>query len=210
MCQALADIYRASNNASDPWDNEKGWELTSTAPCSKLVARGSPRQAVYCSWFGITCCTPTGVAGGECSVVNGVTALELPINNLNVSLGNPLLLPSLHKLHDCGMRVLNLEANNIIGPFTDAWGELHRLTVFNFGELVVSSCADLKHHATARERRGGSSSSAGVGANATHPRRSRGSRKLTCEHPAGLPSPRRTNKQATAGFRAEFPQVCRG
>lgn len=95
---------------------------------------GSPRQAVYCSWYGVTCCTPQSMADRRCSAVNSVTALDLPINNLNVSLSNPVLLPSLKILHDCGMRVLNFEANNLIGGFSDEWGDLDKLTVFNFGK----------------------------------------------------------------------------
>lgn len=135
LCQAFANIYKASNNESDPWDNEEGWELTATAPCSRLVGAGAPgsRGAAYCSWFGISCCTPQALAARGCAALNTVTALELPINNLNVSLAHPLLLPSLRALHGCGLRVLNLEANNIVGSFSDDWAALDKLTVFNFG-----------------------------------------------------------------------------
>ncbi len=133
LCQALADFYKISNNLTDPWDNEHGWELTTTTPCERLVA-ASPRQAVYCSWFGVGCCTPDIMAERRCAAVNTVIALELPINNVNVSLQNPLMLPSMKALHGCGMRVLNLEANNIIGYIDNAWGDLDKLTVFNFGE----------------------------------------------------------------------------
>jgi hypothetical protein len=138
LCKALANFYRVSNNVSDPWDNELGWELTSTQSCERLVA-ASPRQAVYCSWYGVTCCTPQSMADRRCSAVNTVTALDLPINNLNVSLSNPVLLPSLKTIHGCGMRVLNLEANNLIGGFSDEWGDLDKLTVFNFGKTTRSS-----------------------------------------------------------------------
>lgn len=133
LCKALATFYRLSSNTSDPWDDEKGWETTTTIPCERLVA-SSPRKAVYCSWFGITCCTPEQMSGGHCSALNTVIALDLRINNLNVSVENPELLPCLKTLHGCGMRVLNLEANNVIGAFSDDWGDLNKLVVFNFGE----------------------------------------------------------------------------
>lgn len=133
LCNALADFYKTTNNLTDPWDNEFGWELTATMPCQRLVD-GSPRQAVYCSWYGVECCTPQGMADRRCAAVNTVTALELTINNLNASVEDPALLRSLKSLHDCGMRVLNLEANNLIGALPDAWGSLNQLLVFNLGE----------------------------------------------------------------------------
>lgn len=135
LCQALADFYKASNNITDPWDNEYGWEKTSNMSCEQLI-KGSNRQAEYCSWWGVRCCTPQGMADGRCSAVNTIVALELPINNINCSLQNPLVLPSFKILHGCGMRVLNLEANNIIGYLSEDFGELNKLIVFNFGELL--------------------------------------------------------------------------
>jgi hypothetical protein len=146
LCTALADFYKTTNNHTDPWDNESGWELTSSTPCQRLVA-GSPRQAVYCSWYGVECCTPQGMADRSCSAVNTITALELSINNLNASVEDPALLRSLKTLHDCGMRVLNLEANNLIGAIPDAWGSLNKLLVFNLGEqaaraVVCVGCGD--------------------------------------------------------------------
>lgn len=145
LCRAFAVIYKISNNLTDPWDNERGWQATATVPCERLTA-GTPRQATYCSWFGVTCCTPDAMRAGECSAVNTVMALDLPINNLNVSLENPQLLPNLKVLHDCGMRVLNLEANNIIGALSDDWGQLNKLTVFNFGEQSSSSSWGVVQH----------------------------------------------------------------
>lgn len=133
LCKALAAFYKLSNNLTDPWDNEMGWELTTSTPCERLVA-GSPRQAVYCSWYGITCCTPEKLAQRHCSAVNSIVALELPINNINCSLDHPQLLPSMTTLHDCGMRIMNLEANNMIGALSDGWGALDKLIVFNIGK----------------------------------------------------------------------------
>jgi hypothetical protein len=63
-----------------------------------------------------------------------VLKLELPINNINASVENPGLLSSLKTLHGCGMRVLNLEANNLIGALSDEWGDLDRLIVFTMGK----------------------------------------------------------------------------
>jgi hypothetical protein len=157
LCKALADFYRISNNASDPWDNEKGWEKTKTSnmTCERLVA-DTPGKAVYCDFYGVTCCTPQSMADRRCSAVNTVTALELPINNLNVSLSNPVLLPSLKIMHDCGMRVLNLEANNLIGGFSDEWGDLDKLTVFNFGKTASGSgsCTGRLANSGSRQRVG--------------------------------------------------------
>jgi hypothetical protein len=137
LCRALAAIYKTSNNASDPWDNERGWELTATTPCETLVSRGGPRGAVYCSWFGLTCCTPADVAAGRCTTVNTIRAVELPINNLNVSVANPKLIAAFQDVHDCGMSVLNLEANNLIGALTLAWGNMEHLTYINMGACVL-------------------------------------------------------------------------
>jgi hypothetical protein len=134
LCQALADFYRLSNNVTDPWDDESGWETTASVPCEQLVgARGRPR-AVYCSWFGITCCTPAGITAGNCSAVNAIGGLVLPINNMNVSMANTSWLGAIQRLHGCGLTVLNIEANNLVDNIIDEWGTLTNLTVLNLGE----------------------------------------------------------------------------
>ncbi|KAF6265314.1 hypothetical protein COO60DRAFT_1039404 [Scenedesmus sp. NREL 46B-D3] len=44
----------------------------------------------------------------------------------------------MQQLHDCGMRSLNLEANNLVGQFHPAWGGLKDLLVFNFGNCWIT------------------------------------------------------------------------
>lgn len=104
--------------------------------CEQLVGRGAQRQAVYCRWFGITCCTPEGMAAGNCSAINSVYSIQMPINNLNASVGNIEMVQPMQQVHDCGMRILNLEANNLVGQFHPAWGALKDLLVFNYGESL--------------------------------------------------------------------------
>lgn len=126
-------------SCSDPWDDEYGWELTTTTPCEQLVGQAPQRQAVYCSWFGITCCSPEAVAVGNCSTVNSVYSVHLVINNLNASVGDIKMVRPMQQLHDCGMRSLNLEANNLVGQFHPAWGGLKDLLVFNFGKCTTTT-----------------------------------------------------------------------
>jgi hypothetical protein len=87
-CKQLAAFYFHSNNITDGWDEERGWRATQNLPCERLIA---PKAAVpaYCSWFGISCCRPRDAAAGECSVVHGVWEIEMPLNNLNVSVSDP-------------------------------------------------------------------------------------------------------------------------
>ncbi|WIA30200.1 hypothetical protein OEZ86_000292, partial [Tetradesmus obliquus] len=138
ICNALGRFYRATLNETDPWDNEYGWELTATTTCEQLVGRGAQRQAVYCRWFGITCCSPEGMAAGNCSAINSVYSIQMPINNLNGSVGNIEMVQPMQQVHDCGMRILNLEANNLVGQFHPAWGALKDLLVFNYGNCWIS------------------------------------------------------------------------
>eukprot|EP00882_Tetradesmus_deserticola_P003941 GHRQ01004167.1.p1 GENE.GHRQ01004167.1~~GHRQ01004167.1.p1 ORF type:complete len:529 (+),score=216.66 GHRQ01004167.1:433-2019(+) len=137
-CEALGRFYRATLNESNPWDDEHGWELTSTMSCEQLVERATLRRAVYCSWFGITCCTPEAVAAGNCSMVNSVYGVRLVINNLNASVSDVRMVHPMQQLHDCGMRSLNLEANNLAGQFHPAWGGLKHLLDFNFGNCWIT------------------------------------------------------------------------
>lgn len=136
LCNALAQVFRASNNVSDPWDNSKGWKLTATESCTALVAEAAHQTpAVYCSWFGVLCCTPAAIAAGNCTILDTVSALSMPMNNMNVSLENSEFMSAIQQLHDCGLTVLNLEANNLSGQVKDKqWGGLRGLRVINIGE----------------------------------------------------------------------------
>lgn len=139
LCEALAQLYKVSNNASDPWDNEQGWHNTTTAPCTSLVAaQGQSQLAAYCSWYGVMCCTPAAVAAGNCTVINTVSGLDMPMNNLNVSLANTAFLSALQQLHDCGMTDMDLEANNLSGEMHDQeWSKMVNLRVIDFGEQHI-------------------------------------------------------------------------
>jgi len=135
LCEVLSVFYRSSFNSSEPWDNQEGWQLTTSMPCSRIVGDQPRRRPSYCSWFGITCCTPEFVALGNCSVVNTVSALRLPVNKLNVSLSDEDFVTSIQQLHACGLTVLDLEANQLSGQISPKFGSLVNLTVINIGEL---------------------------------------------------------------------------
>uniref|UniRef100_A0A383WDG8 Guanylate cyclase domain-containing protein n=1 Tax=Tetradesmus obliquus TaxID=3088 RepID=A0A383WDG8_TETOB len=139
LCEALATFYKVTNNVSDPWDKEYGWQRVKSTPCSKLVtpvaAAGSP---AYCRWWGITCCQAADVAKGDCSAVHGIKAIDLPINNLNASLSNPGMVSSLLSIHACGLTVLNLEANNLAGSIPEQYSQLVNLKVLNLAACWVS------------------------------------------------------------------------
>jgi hypothetical protein len=137
-CKALVDIYRASNNVSDPWDQEHGWEQTGNKTCQQLLEaadRDRRQEAPYCSWHGVTCCTAQHAASGRCWLVNSVSAINQAMNNINVSLENPVLFKALKTLHDCGMFMLNFESNNVAGRMTEEWGQLEHMRYINIGEL---------------------------------------------------------------------------
>lgn len=137
ICEQLAAFYKVSTNVSDPWDEERGWQVTNTQPCQRLVTAKS-RQPPYCSWHGITCCAPADVAQGSCSTVHTVWVIELPLNNLNVSVDNAEWLATIQHLHDCGLTVLSLEANQLSGNMSGAWGNLLNLKVLNLGMYGIT------------------------------------------------------------------------
>ncbi|WIA21435.1 hypothetical protein OEZ85_000647 [Tetradesmus obliquus] len=105
-------------------------------PCERLIAPKAAAPA-YCSWFGITCCKAADVAAGECSVVHSVLVIEMPLNNLNVSVSDPKWLRTVQALHDCGMTKLSLEANQLSGEMDDAWGDMVHLKVLNLANAWI-------------------------------------------------------------------------
>lgn len=134
ICESLADLYRASNNVSDPWDDDDGWRLTTTQSCRQLLAQSPPgAPPSYCSWHGVRCCEQADTTEQRCYLLDSVSALNLAINNLNVSLENPVFFGSVKTLHDCGMFILNMESNNIAGRMTEDWGQLPHLRYLNIG-----------------------------------------------------------------------------
>lgn len=141
LCQALADLYHATNNLTDPWDYDYGWDQTVQTPCKQLMAAaanstagGGAAMPAYCKWHGVTCCDRTKAADGRCYLLNSVAALNLAINNLNGSIESPEMFGSLKTLHDCGLIILDLESNNIIGKLTEDWGQMEHLRQLNLGE----------------------------------------------------------------------------
>jgi hypothetical protein len=179
-------VYRSSNNVSDPWDQEHGWEDTATQSCQQLLATDGHADALptYCSWHGVSCCTAARAANGSC-LVHGVSELNLSMNNLNVSLENPVFFGGIRALHDCGLTVLNLESSNVGGMVTEEWGQLEHFEVLDLGECVVcgSNAAVVLAgaHSSSSERSRTEQqklTSAGVHAANSH------SSHKTCRHPA--------------------------
>lgn len=127
-------MYRSSNNVSDPWDQEHGWEDTATQSCQQLLAAAdADGPPPYCSWHGVACCTAARAANGSC-LAQGVSELNLSMNNLNVSLENPVFFGGIKALHDCGLTSLNLESSNVAGRVTEEWGQLQHMEFLDLGE----------------------------------------------------------------------------
>lgn len=131
------------------WDNEDGWQLTATRSCVELV-NSSPRRAVYCSWFGITCCDAAAIAAGNCTARDTIQSIMMPINNLNASVNNPAMIQPLLDVHACGLKAVNLEANNLVGRLSDLWGRMVNMTLLNLGKFspLLSGIGDQQMHAS--------------------------------------------------------------
>lgn len=146
MCRQLAAFYSATNNISEangPWDEEGGWELTSSRSCEQLLPASSTQQQqpAYCSWFGISCCTAADLSEGACTAIGAVAAIDLPLNNLNASISDAAFLQPVQQLHACGLTTLNLEANSFSGTLSDEWGRLVHLQKLDLG----GCCATFSH-----------------------------------------------------------------
>jgi hypothetical protein len=142
VCRQLAAFYSATNNISEtngPWDEEGGWQLTSSKSCEQILPASGIQQPAYCSWFGITCCAAADLAAGICSAIGAVAAIDLPLNNLNASIAEPSFLQPVQQLHACGLTTLNLEANSFTGTLSDAWGKLVHLRKLDLGKFSVTS-----------------------------------------------------------------------
>jgi hypothetical protein len=140
VCRQLAAFYKASNaisEANGPWDEEGGWELTTTKGCEQLIPASSMQQPAYCAWYGITCCTAAELAADTCSAIGAVAAIDLPLNNLNASISGGDFLQPVQQLHACGLTTLNLEANSFSGTLSDAWGRLVHLRKLDLGESLA-------------------------------------------------------------------------
>lgn len=141
VCEALGRFYKVSNNASSPWDNEAGWQASLRTPCSRLITQQLSKNSAptgqpgYCSWFGVVCCSQRAALQGNCTVINSIKGLSLPLNNLNVSLDDPEFVSAVGQLHACGLTDLDLEANNLSGGMeAKGWSDMVNLRVVNVGK----------------------------------------------------------------------------
>lgn len=97
-----------------------GWELSQAVSCQELIAAQVLTDGpVYCAWHGVVCCTSELVAAGACVAPHAIHALKLGNNRLNGDLADDDFIQSLQHLHECGLRHLDLEANELWGPLTD-------------------------------------------------------------------------------------------
>jgi hypothetical protein len=133
ICGALSDFLAITYNASLPWNNVTGWELTTTLGCGRLVTPAAAARPPFCGWPGLACCEPRQAALGHCSVINAVANITMPVDQVNVSLSNAGFLDTLEQLHACGLVVLDLEANELTGTISPRFGALHNLRVLNVG-----------------------------------------------------------------------------
>jgi hypothetical protein len=142
-CQALAEFFRITYNASQPWHHPQTWEALRGAPCAALVpaaAAAAGRPPAYCRLRGVTCCAPAGVKEGLCGVVHAVANLTLNAEHINGSLSNLALMDAFETLHACGMEGLNLEQNDVSGSLLPRWGRLTGLRWLNLG-AAARACA---------------------------------------------------------------------
>lgn len=134
VCRALSSFYRATYNASQAWQHQKGWNLTANQSCEELLVNGT----VYCHWDGVQCCTPEMARKRECTIVHAVRGLDLEVNRLNGSVDNSVFMNSLLQLHACGISKLQLQGNDLSGNMSSpAWGQLVNLTILDLGELLI-------------------------------------------------------------------------
>ena len=142
VCGALGTFWRISYNVSLPWNEITGWELTKSLGCGRLVTAAAAARPAYCKWPGITCCTPQAAAAGACRAVHAVTNISMPVNQVNVSISDQQLLGVFDQLHACGLRGLNLEANEISGDLPQGrLGRLTHLAILNLGALAGRGAA---------------------------------------------------------------------
>ena len=88
----------------------------------------------YCSWYGISCCSQADQRDGSCSNVHAVSAIDLKVNRVNITISEPDELDSLEGLHASGLLAVNLEGNNVSGTLAPRWGKFDHLTSIRIGE----------------------------------------------------------------------------
>jgi len=97
--------------------------------CDKYVSEARSK-APYCAWYGLQCCTGDELPRcmfPDASAYN----LTLNLNDLNGSISQPAFVRAVTVLHDCGMRIFDLENNKLSGSLAPQWGNLSQLSVFD-------------------------------------------------------------------------------
>lgn len=146
-CDALADLYKSTNNASasghSVWVYQSGWEALLVSTCREITAAdGTPS---YCTWHGVTCCTETLRNIGYCLVIGSVWALELNTNGLMGSVEDPRFESGLAQLHACGLMDLAMQGNSLSGSMTSFWGKLTNLLSLSLSK-IARSCRSVPKH----------------------------------------------------------------
>eukprot|EP00878_Enallax_costatus_P047112 GHUV01057509.1.p1 GENE.GHUV01057509.1~~GHUV01057509.1.p1 ORF type:complete len:552 (+),score=103.69 GHUV01057509.1:2259-3914(+) len=142
-CTALAAFFNSTYNGTNPtikpWRFRNGWSDLEIQSCSQLVAAtpigGLP---AYCSWFGLTCCTPPLAAAGYCTNLATVLEVKVEVNGLNGSIEGPDFQQSIGQLHACGLKSLTVTGNALSGSLTDFWGQLVNLNVLGLAKNMIT------------------------------------------------------------------------
>lgn len=143
-CEALGTFFRLTFNKSLPWEQPQTWNITLVQPCEKIIparvpGQQPPRRPAYCSWYGISCCSPAEKAAGSCPIVDGVANISLASDSVNGSLSDGAFMDALEQLHACGLVGLDLEANDMSGEIDgERWAKLTNLKVLNLANNWLS------------------------------------------------------------------------
>lgn len=141
-CSALARFFSSTFVESrqgletKSWADDTGWEITRTQSCQQILAAKGTIPS-YCSWYGVTCCSAEDVAQQDCSGLNTVVELKVPVNGVNGSVADPTVVQSILQLHACGLKHLSLPGNDLSGSIGSDWGMLSNLTVLDLGKPVL-------------------------------------------------------------------------
>ncbi len=137
-CQALQAFYNATR-VEQEWHTADGWQQLTQQSCQELIAgNASAAATAYCTWRGISCCSRAGVAAGECSSANSISAMSLQVNALNGSIANASFLGAVGQLHACGLRDLVLDGNDLTGTLSPRWATFTGLRTLDLGECALN------------------------------------------------------------------------
>ena len=99
--------------------------------CSEYISEPSTPPRYCRGWYGVTCCADPAaprvmsslLLSPQCLFAHAPANMTIRLNRINGSISDPAVWRPLLTLHECGMRVLNLESNKIsgkIGPTVGA------------------------------------------------------------------------------------------